>query len=402
LKFAASVALLLACCAQEAFAQNEVTRKIGVSVGVQESYEDNLLRQPDLFPISPGFTRNDFRLSPSLNLDIVQPIGRQKLTLLGGIGYDFYRRNKLLERERIDLQGKINLAVGANCAPELGLAYERQQSDLADFISITDFRLRNREQRLAFSTGIKCGGIIGLKPGISFERSVVKNSSFFRKIGNFNSTAYGISIGYATPTLGEVTLFGDYRLGKYPNRGAFSGRPGVKENVGVYSGGLRLERKIGNRLTGNISLGYTVAEPSLPGTKRFSGISGSADLTAQLAEPLQVVIGFSRSVEQSNQLNVSFSVNDNYNINASYILSPRLVLTAGAARANRKLRDSPLLSNNLLGDNDRSTQFFGGVRFSPTGPISFSLNATKSIRKSDSRFFDYDASSVTLGVNFNI
>jgi Putative beta-barrel porin 2 len=395
-------AVILPCVSHAALAQSSQTRRIGVFISAQEVYENNVLRQPDAFPVPPGFARNDFRLSPSINVDIIQPIGRQTITLLGGAGYDFYRRNSRLERERINLQGKLNLAVGANCKPEIGLAYARQQSDLADFFSITDFRLRNREQRLTFSSAIKCGGIIGLKPGLSFERSVVKNSSFFRRIGNFNSTAVGVSLGYTTPTLGEVSLFGNYRRGKYPNRGAFTGRPGVNENVGVYTGGLRLQRDIGNRLKGNISLGYTVAEPSLSGTRRFSGISGSADLTAQLAEPLQVVVGYSRSVQQSNQLNVSFTVNDSYNINASYILNPRIILTGGAARTQRKLRDSPLLSPNLLGTKERTTQFSGGVRFVPAGPISFSLNATKSIRKSQTRFFDYDASSVSLGVNLNI
>jgi hypothetical protein len=114
------------------------------------------------------------------------------------------------------------------------------------------------------------------------------------------------------------------------------------------------------------------------------------------------VIGYSRAVQQSNQLDVSFTVNDNYNINASYILNPRFVLTAGAARSERKLRNSPLLQDNLLGEKDRTTQFFGGVRFTPAGPISFSLNGTTTKRRSDTGFFDYKASSVSLGVNFNI
>jgi Putative beta-barrel porin 2 len=402
LRFAICVVAPLACCGQAALAQSNVTRNIGVSVDVQESYEDNVLRQPDFFPVPPGFSRDDFRLSPSLQVNIVQPFGRQTLTLLGGAGYDFYRRNSRLERERINLQAKANLAVGANCKPDIGLAFSRQQSDLADFFSFTDFRLRNREQRVTFSSGLKCGGIIGLKPGVTFERSVVKNSSFLRKIGNFNSTAVGVSVGYVNPTLGELSLFGNYRRGNYPNRGAFTGRPDVNERVGVYTAGVRLQRELGERLKGNISLGYTVAEPSVAGTRRFSGISGSADLTAQLGDPLQVVIGYSRAVQQSNQLDVSFTVNDNYNINASYILNPRVVLTAGAARSERKLRNSPLLQPNALGENDRTTQFFGGIRFSPNGPISFSLNGTQSKRRSQTGFFDFEASSVSLGVNFNI
>lgn len=402
MRFAVCIAALLACCGQAALAQTSATRNIGVSLNVQESYEDNVLRQPDFFPVPQGFSRNDFRLSPSLQLDVVQPVGRQSLTLIGAVGYDFYRRNTRLERERINLQAKANLAVGANCKPDIGLAFSRQQSDLADFFSFTNFRLRNREQRVTFSSAIKCGGTIGLRPGASFERSVVKNSSFFRRIGNFNSTAFGASVGYVNPTLGELTLFGNYRRGNYPNRGAFTGRPDVNERVGVYTAGLRLQRELGDRLKGNVSLGYTVAEPSIAGTRRFSGISGSADLTAQLADPLQVVIGYSRAVQQSNQLDVSFTVNDNYNINASYILNPRFVLTAGAARSERKLRNSPLLQDNLLGEKDRTTQFFGGVRFTPAGPISFSLNGAMTKRRSDTGFFDYKASSVSLGVNFNI
>lgn len=403
LKFASAVmAFIVSAVTSTADAQSDVTRKIGVFVNVQNSYEDNVLRQPDIFPVPPGFSRDDFRLSPSLNVDIVQPFGRQKLTLLGGVGYDFYRRNTRLERERINLQGRADLSVGANCKPNVGLAYSRQQSDLADFFSLTDFRLRNREERVTFSSGVKCGGAVGLRPGVTFERSVVKNSSFFRKIGNFNATTVGVSVGLANPALGELSLFGNYRRGSYPNRGAFSGRPNVNERIGVYTAGLRLQRELGSRLKGNVSLGYTVAEPSLAGTRRFSGVSGSADLTAQLGDPLQVTLGYSRAVQQSNQLDVSFTVNDNYNINASYILTPRLVVTAGAARNSRKLRDSPLLNRNLLGANDRTTIFSGGVRYAPGGPISFSLNANKSKRSSQTRFFDYDASTVSFGVNLNI
>jgi hypothetical protein len=402
-KFALAVlAFIVSAFAPVALAQSDATRNIGVFVSVQNSYEDNVLRQPKVFPVPRGFSRDDFRLSPSLNVDIVQPLGRQKLTLLGGAGYDFYRRNSRLERERINLQGRADLAVGANCKPNVGLAYSRQQSDLADFFSFTDFRLRNREQRVTFSSGIKCGAEVGLRPGATFERSVVRNSSGFRKIGNFNATTVGLSVGLANPTLGEVSLFGNYRRGSYPNRGAFTGRPDVNERIGVYTAGVRLQRDIGSRLKGNLSVGYTVAEPSVAGTRRFSGISGSADLTAQLGDPLQVTLGYSRAVQQSNQLDVSFTVNDSYNINASYIVTPQLVVTAGAARNKRALRDSPLLNPNLLGTDDRTTIYSGGVRYAPGGPISFSLNANKSKRSSQSRIFNYEASTVSLGVNLNI
>ncbi len=402
MRFAVVVALLLASTGQAALAKSDDVPHVDIFVSAQNSYEDNILRQPENFPVTSGFTRNDFRFSPAINVDIVRPFGRQKLTLIGGVGYDFYRRNALLERERINLQGNVDLAVGANCAPRFGAAYARQQSDLSDFIALTPQRLRNREQTLTLSAGIKCGGVVGLQPGVSFERSTARNTSFFRQQGNYNSTSVGLSLGYASPVLGEVSLFGNYRRGSYPNRGRFVfGQGSIGDVVTVYTGGVRLERKIGNRLTGNISAGFTKADPSIPGTQKFSGLSGSADLTAQLLEQLQLTFGYARSVEQSNQLDVSFTVNDSYNASANYVVGPQLLLTAGAARTSRKLRNSPLLTPNFLGRSDRVTEVFGGVRYTPLGPISFSLNASRSSRKSDTRIFDYKASSVTLGVNFN-
>lgn len=403
LRLALLVALVLAGWGGTAFAQSDDVRRIGLFVSVQGSYEDNVLRQPKNFPLTPGFARKDFRLSPALNIDIVQPIGGQKLTLAGGIGYDFYNKNKRLERERVNLVGNLDLKVGPNCTPKLGVSYLRQQSDLADFFALTNVRLRNREQRLVYSASVKCSGVVGLRPGLSIERTNAKNSAFLRRIGNFNQTSYGVSLGYVTPTLGEVSLFGNYRRGNYPNRGRFAiGSGSVGDNVGVYSGGVRLQRDIGTRLKGNVSLGYTKADPSIPGTRGFSGASGSADLTAQLLDRLQAVIGYSRTVEQSNRLDVSFSVNSSYSINANYILNPRFSLTAGASRINRRLSDSLLLAPNLLGRNDRTSQVSAGARYRPgIAPISFSLNATKAFRKSETGIFDYDATTVSLTTNYN-
>ena len=403
LKFAVAAALLLACSGHAALAQSDSKPRFDIFVSAQESYENNVLRQPKGFPVQPGFTRDDFRLSPSLNVDILRPIGRQTLTLAGGVGYDFYRRNKLLERERINLQGKVDLAIGPNCTPQLGVAYSRQQSDLSDFIALTTQRLRNREQILTINGGVKCGGIVGLRPGVTVERSTARNSSFFRRTGNYNSTSVGLSLGYTSPTIGEVSLFGNYRRGFYPDRGRFIlGQGSIGDNVTVYATGLRLEREIGSRITGDISVGYTRADPSIPGTRKFSGLSGSADLTVKVLEPLQVVIGYSRAVEQSNQLDVSFTVNDTYNATASYVVGPQLLFTGGAARTSRRLSNSLLLTPNPLGLSDKTTQIFGGVRYSPRGPISFSLNASRSSRNSDTRIFDYKASAVTLGVNLNL
>jgi Putative beta-barrel porin 2 len=399
LKLAITLGTGIMLCSQSALAQDANVRRINVSVSSSLNYDDNVLRQADGIVDPRGFAREDFRFSPSINVDIFQPVGRAKLTLLGGAGYDFYRKNAALERERINLRANADVDVGPDCSSQASLAYARQQSDLAELIVIA--RLRNRETTRMVSLGARCGSVIGLKPSVSVEFSDTKNSSIFRETGDFKSAVYNASLGYLSPVVGEASVYGNYRRGTYPNRGIFTGQA-PRDPIDVYNFGVRFNRDIGVTLKGNVSVGYTIVNPSTVSVQRFRGLSGSADITWQPLEQLQVLLGFSRTVQQSNILNVSFSINDRFRASASYILSPTLRISSDVTRTSRKLRSSSQFAQTGLGNNERSTALSGGLRYTPLGPIAFTLDATRVSRSSSSRIFDFTGNSVTLGVIFNL
>ena len=108
-------------------------RRLDIGISVLNSYESNILRLRKGVPAPPGQSRDDIRATPAITVDILQPLGRQSVFLSGSAGYDFYRENDQLERERIDLTGGTNLAFGP-CSSQLALSYGRQQSDLADIL----------------------------------------------------------------------------------------------------------------------------------------------------------------------------------------------------------------------------------------------------------------------------
>ena len=391
---------LLACWGQGAQAQETPTRRVDISINTTQTYEDNVLRRPEGFPDPRGLSRGDFRISPSLSVDVLQPLGRQTLTLIGGIGYDFHRNNRQLNRERINLQGNDDITIGADCLAQTGVNFVRQQSDLADFFTLTPGRIRNAEQTLGLKAGLRCTDTIGIKPGITFDRITVTNSAALREVSDYRSTTIGASLGYLSPAIGEISVYGSYRRGSYPKRAALVGSR-VGDNIDVFSGGLRFRRDIGLRLKANLSAGYTVVKPSLTNTRGYSGASGSADITVLVSDRLQLLLGYSRQVQQSNRLDISYSIDDSYNANATYVLGRTIQLSGGATRTKRQLRDSPLLPPNRFGGSERSTTVFASARYRPPGPIGFSLSGQKSFRRSDNQFFNYNAASVSLGVNFN-
>ncbi len=399
LKLAMTLGTGILLCSQSAFAQNAEVRRINVSVSSSLNYDDNVLRQSGGLGNPLGFAAEDFRFSPSLNVDVFQPIGRAKLTLLGGAGYDFYRKNAALERERVNIRGNIDADIGSDCSTQIGLAYARQQSDLAELIVVA--RLRNRETTRMVSFGARCGSVIGLKPAISVDLSDTKNSSIFREIGDFKSEVFNASLGYLSPVVGEASVYGNYRRGSFPNRGIFTGQA-PRDTIDVYNFGVRFNRDIGVTLKGNVSIGYTFVNPATIGVQRFRGLSGTADITWQPLEQLQVLLGFARTVQQSNILNVSFTINDRYRASANYVLSPRFRLNSEFVQTSRKLRSAPQFAQAGLGDNERSRVFSGGLRYTPLGPISFTLDAARLSRTSTNRIFDFTANNVTLGVIFNL
>lgn len=384
------VALL--SCAGAAHAQD--ARKLDISVSSRLEYDTNVLRGSNGLA---GGREGDFRWSPSLDLDIAYPLGRQSVYLEGSIGYDFYRKNDQFDRERINLEGGAVFRVSV-CTPQVGVGYSRRLSDLADLIDGPSST--NTEERRTYSASVSCGASTGLSSSVGYIHEDVSNSQLVRRSGNIRSDTYRASIGYMRPTFGNLSIYGTYRKGTYPDRD-LGGLLPAGDGIQVYSVGGSFDRQIGSRLRGTVSLGYTKVDPTLPTTPSFSGLSYSGDIS-WTTDRASIMLGFSRDAEQSNLLAVSYAITSRFQIDGEYAFSERLRFTAGAYYSKRAFETSSLIPGAIARSNDRTYYGYAGLRYIPMRRLSFDLRVTREQRDTGDAFFGYSSTRIGLTTRLSI
>ena len=379
-------------------------RGVSISPTVRLTYDSNVLGGRHVIRDDTVSGTHDVRLSPSLDISVAYPFGRQSAFLGGSIAYDFYRRHNQLNRERISLDGGVNIVGPASCASSLGVGYSRRQSDVEDLILAPDgttlVNVVNVQETRRYSANISCGATTGLRPGVGYSRSETRNSGT-RELQNIVSDTFTGSLGYARPAFGQLSLYGSYRNGRYPNRPSLSG-PG-SDGIKVYSGGLSYEREIGSRLGGNVSVGYTQVEPDAPQVPKFHGMSYSAAIRYQPFERLNTTLSASRSPEQSNLLVVSYSISTAYSFSGTYAINDRLSATFGVRYSTRRFRGSPLLPGALVREEDRTFGTNAGLRFKARQRLSMGLDASYRKRTSDgNQLLGFSAKQVSamVGLEF--
>src|SRR5690349_19753602 len=79
-----------------------------ISVQFSATYYTNVAGSSDTIAALRGLNTEDVVYAPSLNLNLVEPLGGATVFLNGYIGYDIHQRNTILDRERISVQGGAN------------------------------------------------------------------------------------------------------------------------------------------------------------------------------------------------------------------------------------------------------------------------------------------------------
>lgn len=387
------VAAVVALAPGAALAQQAPQRQFSLSPQLRVEYDNNTLRLPDSVPTPAGRHRSDRRASPQLAIDIVRPIGRQSVFLNGLIGYDFYKYNRQLNRERIQLVGGGAVNTGS-CTTNGQVSYSRRQSDLDDILFSTTGRGRNLETFWSPSVGISCGSAGGISSSLGYTHDDVQNSDPFRKFGDYHADTYDAQIGLNRPAIGNVGIYTNYRRGVYDNRFLANGR---NELVKSYAVGLRVDRQFG-RIKGHIAGGISRVESNTPGVRPFRG--GTYDVSLTYFAPRgSAFVGFARNIQQSNLLGVDYSVVDSFDLGLTYNLNPRITLNSGAHITRRRLSQSPLVAPGIpfIGNNnDRVRVLNIAASYNAARHVSFDLGATWRRRRGDLPIFDYDARILAL------
>lgn len=382
--------VLASLMATPALAQE--ARKLDIKLTAKALHDDNVARSNEARAALRGVEREDTIYSPALSIDIVTPVGRQALFLNGSAGYDFYQKNDQLNRENINIAGGANTKFGP-CASVFSAAYQRHQSDLRDLTLNTV--AENAETTTSLLADGRCVSPVGLGVIGSVSQSWGDNSAQQRVQSNHESTSGSLGVLYSRPTLGDVSLVGRYSKVEYPDRMITVGGVNERDGYENYSGVLNYTRRLGARLQGSVSAGYTKVEPKAATTPQFDGTTYGADITYRSGNRLDAAIALSRAAEPSNQINTTYTVTDSYSLTVGYSLGSRIKLGAGGTyRESDYKRASTAALAAITHEEIKSV--FGNVRVNVGRRLGVVFEATQEERDAD--IFGADYTSNRVGV----
>ncbi len=180
-----------------------------VSFLVNARYDSNVPRLDDETVAIRRLVKEDVRVSPSVQLDVARNLGRHQVGMRAQLGYDFYVRNTTLNSERLIVEPSAYLNLPVCDLALQGLA-SRRQSDLGQIVYVgidPTLGVRNTETTKRITGQVICGDTYGLRPTLTLERGSGSNSNPLRRIANYDVTRIQPGVGYASPALGEISIF---------------------------------------------------------------------------------------------------------------------------------------------------------------------------------------------------
>jgi hypothetical protein len=365
-----------------------------VTVSLGYVHDSNVARLNAAAAGLRGIQSSDDIFSPSLNLNLTRPVGRETVFLQGYAGYDFYSNNTLLNSQRINLSTGGSAKFG-RCTVNVSAGYARGQSDLQDLVtSIT----KNVQTTPTYTLGFGCSRIVGFAPTFLISDQTLTNSALALRSSNFKSLTESAGLTYDRPALGTISLLGNHSRTTYGNRNVFGGAALVEDGFDTYGGSLRYQRRIGARLTGSTSVGYTKITTQAAALSSSSGLTYDASLDYKVSSRIGTHVGFSRAFLPSNRLDTTYSLATTYNASASYTFGSKWSLNGGASSTNQHLAGVGLLG---VGSDTRETinAVNASANYSLSRRISFGLNARYEHRSANVAIYDYSDTQVGLSAN---
>ncbi len=372
---------------------NQPVNDIALSATVR--HDSNIARSI----ISSGNTHaSDERATIGAELTITRPVGRNTISANAFIGYDFYRRNTRLNRERISVAVDAAVNVGP-CLVRLTPSFSRRQSDYADlqFLNVPGIdSVRNVQTEQNYATELRCGNPNGFRPLVRYARGIGNNSSPLRQFSNYHSDTYAAGLGYNNVVLGNYDLTVSRTDLDYPNRPAIFSNGYQRDEIGITG-----SRDIGSILVAHASLAYTNLKPKTAVVPGFKGISWSVGATAIPIPALRLQATWAQSVNPSLGTNALYSRDRNIDLAATYALSERTSVTLSASRTTRVYRGDGAVLGPLLTD-DRRDRISGEVSFTPSQRLRLSLEATHERRNANGTLYDYKNTFIALTARFSL
>jgi hypothetical protein len=374
------------------------SRHISVEISGEVQYDSDLPRVSEQEAALRHQTMEDTTYLPSLNFDVLMPVGRQALFLTGSAAYAYHENNSILDSERITVLGGTDLHLG-HCNVRLSGNYNRALSDYEDITAPGTITNILEDKRVALDGSCPRRTGLGLTGSVSHEEA--NNDTVLLKPQDHTSDTYSGGLTYSRPGLGVLTVFGSHTITDYQNRlTLFGGHDGYD----VDAGGITVDRRLGARIEGTVTLSYTKVDshaPQIAGlpSSNFSGATWSADVTYRPTHRLRGELLVERAVVPSNRIGSNYDLRTSYRLLGSYRLTPRLELHgSGEQRKIDSTTNLPLTVNALT--NSTTNVGSVGVRYDLNRRVFFGLDGGVEQRSTNNVLYNYHDTHVAVSAHY--
>lgn len=369
---------------------------LGLRAGLVTEYTDNVSNRT---AGTGGLdSRADWIFRPSVGIEAGRPLGRQRLFVNASASRSYHARNTILNRNRFTVDGGLAWSLGTRCSGRVQGGWSTREAFRDLFEEVVPATTRNTR----FFANAACQTAAGLAPSLSYDWSRTRNRSIDvagfppidRSFSDVESQGVSASLGYPLSARGQVGVQGSWREYSFPNQRLASGETNGNE---VLSGALFTNYRLGPSLRANASLGITRVDPRDDLTPSFSGLTYSGGLVWS-GPRLGANLSYSRGVNGSRGGTANYSISNSLNAGVNYRASNRASAAAGYARVRQTNRGNAAFpeTNRLLGFT--GNRYFIGADYRFNRIFSASLDLNHQQRSSNPSQFDYDATSVILGL----
>lgn len=367
-------------------------RTIEIDAQVGAFYDTNITRGSKAAAISRGLKQQDYTVTPALNVNIAQPIGRQVIFLKGAAGYDFHARNSRLDRERFDLTGGGAGTIGP-CRPMAYETFQVRQSDLADADLTTT---TNRQSVIGPTVALTCGRDRGFSGLVMASRLDTKNSASRMTVQDSTTETLTSAVTYSAPSLVTASVIFNYGNTEFPNR-ILPGRP-VGDGYFVQSYGLRLERKFGARIQTGVMASRThlkreFAPAGTPTTLNTN--TYEADIAYRANTRATLTLTAQRDIKPSNRVGKLYDISQGGEARIAYRLNSRYSVTLGHIYEQMN-SNGDSATTRLVVTNARTNTTYATVDVQRFGPASLQFDVRREQRDTNLPLFDYKSIRVGL------
>lgn len=371
-----------------------------IAVTLDLRHFGNVLRTNEEIARARGRDISDQRLTAGLDLVFARTLGRNTINLSANAGYDFYRNNRRLNRERLGVQGATGINAGP-CLLDLEGSLERRQSDLETQAVFgdpnSDSGFRNAETIRSYSAEARCGRSTGLRPMVGYRRTLADNSDDLRKLSNYRSQRYRAGITWNHPVMGRYAVTFDRTRVSYPDR---AGTPLAALN-GFEQDAIRFAaaRDIGTFLRADASVSHVSLKPNNDSAERFKGVSWRVGATAYVGPRLMLDLSTESAMTPSLRAASAYTRNRSHEVRATYAVNSRMTVGAGASFANRRHYGVVPVFGPVL-EEDKYRRIFATASARVGYRLTVSVDAAHERRDGTGQFYDYSATTIGLRARF--